>query len=234
MQDAAYVVDGGFAQAFELFINHHGAYAVVHIDFQQQSAVSGKGQDVTAFYTVLTSFDAVLQIKGRVAGLLGVGKVGQQFFGGSQRQFGVYGVVFTEGFTGLQPDTGYFGQKNQFVGLQLNGHAGGDFFHGQVKRFAGGRKAEGRQQHHRAELQRAPNADRVHLAHQARVFEINPIDYADRPCGDEVARDHAHRRAGHGRVGQALAEGGFNLVAQLPGGFLGAVQRHRISDAHAV
>jgi hypothetical protein len=33
LQYAANVVDGGFAQAFELLINHHGADAVVHIDF---------------------------------------------------------------------------------------------------------------------------------------------------------------------------------------------------------
>ena len=43
------------------------------------------------------------------------------------------------------------------------------------------------------ELQRAPNSHGVYLAHQARVFEINPIDNADRPGGDEVAGDHAHR-----------------------------------------
>jgi hypothetical protein len=39
---------------------------------------------------------------------------------------------------------------------------------------------------------------------------------------------------GHRRVGQALAEGGLDLVAQLAGGFLRAVERHFVGDAHAV
>ena len=97
---------------------------------------------MTAFYTVLAGFDTVLQIKGRVAGLLGVGKISQQFFGGSQRQFGVYRVVVTGRLCGIDSDAGNLSQKNQFVGLQLNSHAGGHFFHGQVKGFPGRRKAE--------------------------------------------------------------------------------------------
>ena len=206
----------------------------MHIDLQQQGAVRGKGQDVAALDAMLAGFDAVLQIKRSVRRVLRVGQLGQQFLGGGQRQFGVNRVVIAGRLCGLDADAGNLGQENQLVGLQLDGHAGGDFFHAQVEGFARGRKAKRRQQHHRAELQRAPDADRVHLAHQARVFEINPIDNADRPGGDEVAGDHAHRRAGHGRVGQALAEGRFNLVAQLAGGFLRTVQRHRIRDAHAM
>jgi hypothetical protein len=42
------------------------------------------------------------------------------------------------------------------------------------------------------------------------------------------------RGARHGRVGQALAEGGLDLEAQLARGLLRAVQRVGVGDAHAV
>ena len=66
------------------------------------------------------------------------------------------------------------------------------------------------------------------------MLEVHTVDDAHRPRGDEVARDHPHRGVGHRRIGQALAEGGFYLVAQLAGGLLRAVQRHLVGDADAV
>jgi len=66
------------------------------------------------------------------------------------------------------------------------------------------------------------------------VHEVHPVDDAHRAGGQEVARHHAHAGAGHGGVGQALAEGGFDLVAQLAGGLLRAVQRDGVGHAHAV
>ena len=66
------------------------------------------------------------------------------------------------------------------------------------------------------------------------MHEIDAIDNADRARGDKVARDHAHGGAGHRCIGQALAEGRFNLEAQLACGLLGAVERHRIGHPDAM
>ena len=81
---------------------------------------------------------------------------------------------------------------------------------------------------------RAPDRRRVDLAHDAAVHEVDAVDDADRPRGQEVARDHAHGRVGHRRVRQPLRERGLDLEAQLAGGLLRAVERHRVGDAHAV
>ena len=66
------------------------------------------------------------------------------------------------------------------------------------------------------------------------MHEIHPVHNAHGPCGDEVARNHPHRGARHGRVGQALAEGGFDLVTQLARSLLRAVEGHAVGDADAV
>ena len=166
LQNAAHIVGGGLAQLFELFIDDHGADAIVHINFQQQSPIDRERQDVRALNTFFAGLGAVLQIKSAVGGQAGGRQRGQQLFGRCQGQLGVDGVVFAGGFVGQHPDAGYFGQKDQLVGLQLNGHAGGHFFHGQVKSFASRRKTKGRKQHHRTHVQRAGDALNVDLAHQ--------------------------------------------------------------------
>ena len=126
------------------------------------------------------------------------------------------------------------GQKDEFVGPQLDGHARGHFFHAQVEGLARGREAKRRQQHQRAHVQCALDAGHVHLAHQARVLKIHPIHNAHGARREEVARDHAHRGARHRRVGQALAERCLDLITQLPGGLLRAIECHGVSDADAM
>ena len=234
LQDAAHIVDGGLAQFFELLVDHHGADAVVYIHLQQQRAVQRKRDDVAALYARLASLDAVLQIKTRVGGVLRGGQLGQQGLGAGQGQLGVDGVVFAGGLTGLHADAGHLGQKNQLVGLERHRHRGGHLFHGQVEGFARGGEAQWRQQHQRTHVQRALDARHIDLAHQTRMLEVHAIDDAHGPCGEEVARDHAHRGTRHGGVGQALAERGLNLVAQLACGLLRAIERHRVGDADAV
>ena len=66
------------------------------------------------------------------------------------------------------------------------------------------------------------------------MLKIHAVHNAHRPRGQEVAADHPHGGVGHRRIGQALAERGFNLVAQLPGRLLRAVQRYFVGDADAV
>ena len=77
-------------------------------------------------------------------------------------------------------------------------------------------------------------ATRVDLAHHAAVHEVDAVDDAHGPRGEEVARHDAHGRVGHRRVGQALRERGLDLEAQLAGGLLRAVERHLVGDADAV
>ena len=74
----------------------------------------------------------------------------------------------------------------------------------------------------------------IHLAHQAAVVVVHPIHNAHGAGGDEVAGYHFDRGTRHGRIGQRLAEGGFNLVAQLACGFQHAVKRHGVGNAHAL
>ena len=71
----------------------------------------------------------------------------------------------------------------------------------------------------------------VHFAHQPGVHEIHAIH---NPTGRAVRKLPEMTRTVDPAmgVGQALAEGGLDLVTHP--GLLGAVQRHLISDAHAV
>ena len=234
LDDAAHVVNRGLAQLLEFFIDDHGAYAVVHIDFQQQCAVGGKRQDMAAFHAMLAGAHAVLQVKAHIGRLLRRGELGQQAARGVQRQLGVDGVVFVGCARGVHANAGHLGQEQQLVGLQFNGHAGRHFFHAEIEGFARGREAEGRDQHHGFGVQCTANAFHVDLAHQTRVHEVHAVDNAHGAGREEVARDYAHARTGHGCVGQALAEGGFDLVTQLAGRFLGAIESDGVGHAHAV
>ena len=153
LQDAGHVVGGGFAQLFQLFIDHHRADAVVDVNLQQQRAIDGKRNDVAALDAALAGFDAVLQIKGDVGGALAGRHARQQLFGLRQRQFGVQRVVLAFWLLGAHANAGHFGHKNQLIRLERHGDRSGDFFHVQVKRLAGGRKTKRRQQHQRVHVE---------------------------------------------------------------------------------
>ena len=199
------------------FVDHHGADAVVREHFQQQRAVLREGQDVRALDAAAAGLDAVAQVEGRVAGLGGRGQRGQQPLGVGQRELGVDRALRV---VGLLVDAGDLGDEEQLVGLQRHGGAGRHVFHRQVEGLAGGREAEGREQHQRAGVDGLAHRGRIDLAHHAAVHEVDAVDDADRPRGQEVARHHAHDRVGHRRVGQALRERGLDLEAQLAGGLL--------------
>ena len=66
------------------------------------------------------------------------------------------------------------------------------------------------------------------------MLKIHPVHNAHGPRGNKVARNHPHRGVRHGRVGQALAKRRLNLVAQLAGRLLRAVQRHLVGNADPV
>ena len=127
---------GGFAQALEFFVDHHGADTVVGVDLQQQSAVDGKGQDVAAFHATFAGFDAVLQVKGQVGWVCCGGQGGEQLFCGVQWQLGIDRVVFAGGFCRTHAQAGCLGHENQFIGLQSGSDGSGDFFHRQIKGLA--------------------------------------------------------------------------------------------------
>ena len=80
----------------------------------------------------------MLQIKGDVGGRQSRWQFLQQTLCNRQGQFGVNRIVFRFWLLRFDAQAWNFGQENQFVGLKLNGHTGGHFFHRQIKSFAGG------------------------------------------------------------------------------------------------
>ena len=64
--DAADVVDGRDAQAFDVLEGHHGADAVVREQLQQRRAVGVEGHDVRALDAGVAGLDRVLQVVGGV------------------------------------------------------------------------------------------------------------------------------------------------------------------------
>ena len=204
------------------------------VDLEQDGAVHQVGHDVAALHAVLAGGDAILQVKAHIGGLFCGRQLTQQRLGVGQRQFGIDRVVVAGRIHGAQADAAVVRQEDQLVGVQFAGNLGGHVFHREVEGFAGGREAEGRQQHHGAAIQHGLDGRGIDLAHQAGVLVVDAIDNADRAGREEVAGDDAHRGAGHGGVGQALAEGSLDLVAQLAGGFERAIQRDAIGDAGAL
>ncbi|MNS89026.1 hypothetical protein D3C72_1230240 [compost metagenome] len=176
----------------------------------------------------------MLQVKAHIGGQGGRRQFGQQLLRNIQWQLGIDRVVFALRLQRLEADARHLGQEHQFVGLELDGNAGGNFFHAEVERLARGRKAKGRHQHHGTHVERAMDAADIDLAHQARMHEIHAVHNADGACGNKIARYDAHRGPGHGRIGQALAESSLDLESQLASGFLGAVQRNGIGHPYAV
>src|SRR5690606_6944256 len=53
---------------------------------------------------------------------------------------------------------------------------------------------------------------------------VDSVDDTQRTGGYKIARDDADMRMRHGSVGQALTEGGFDIEADFPGGFLCTLQ----------
>ncbi len=156
---------------------------------------------MAALNAALAGFDAVLKVKRYIGGVVCVGQIFEHGLGGSQGQLGVDGVVLRLGLLGAQANARDFGHKNQLIGLKRRGHRGRHLFHGQVKGFARGGEAKRGDEHHGAGLQTLRNTGYIHFAHQARVLEVHPIENTHGACGNEVARDHTHRSAGHGGIG---------------------------------
>ena len=66
LQYAAHIFLIGFAKAFQFFVHHHGAYAVMHINLQQNGSIHGIRNDVAALHAFLAGLDAMLQVESRV------------------------------------------------------------------------------------------------------------------------------------------------------------------------
>ena len=222
---------GRLAQALELLVDDHRADAVVREHLHQQRAVDRERQDVRALDAAAAGAHAVLQVEAGVGRHLRRGQRREQPLGVGERELGV-DRRFRVGR--VLADARHLGDEQQLVGLQGDRRARRDVFHRQVERLAGRREAERREQQHRADVDRAPDRRRVDLADDAAVHEVDAVDDADRPRGQEVARDDADDGVGHRRVRQALRERRLDLEAQLAGGLLGAVERDRVGDAHAV
>ncbi len=74
----------------------------------------------------------------------------------------------------------------------------------------------------------------IDLTYHASQLQVGAVDHAQRTGGDKVARNDTNRGMRHRRVGQTLAESGFDIQAQFAGSFLGAFQRSRIGNSQTV
>ena len=131
-QNAADILDRGFAQAFQVFVGDHGADAVMRKQFQQHRAVDRERHDVGARDAGVTGLDRTLQIEGRIR-RQEIG--GQHRFGLVRRQFADVGVAHIL-------EHRRFGDENQLFGAQGDGGGHGHVFHGQIEGLAGRRKAQ--------------------------------------------------------------------------------------------
>ncbi len=132
----------------------------------QQRAVDREGQDVRAL-------DAAVGRPSRNAagrrpvsvGWVGAGSAASRRSASASASSVSIGAV---GIVAVLADARHLGQEQQLVGLQRDRRAGGHVFHRQVEGLAGGREAEGRQQHQRADVDGAADRRGVDLAHQRR------------------------------------------------------------------
>src|SRR5690606_27660754 len=212
--DGADVVHRGGAQIVERVFDHHGADPVVGEDFKQYAAVQRVGQQVGAGDSALDGSRRVAQKGGRVFVERAAGQQGVGVFAG---QLGVDRPVFVA-------DDAILRQEDEFFGAQRHCNAGGKVFHGQVEGFAGGRKAQWRQQYDGALVHDRFQRVDVELAHGAGVLVVETVDNAHWTRRDEVARDDAYLGVRHGSVGQALAEAGLDVETDFAGRFFGALE----------
>jgi len=178
-----HVVGCGFAQAFEFLVDDHRAHAIVGEGFHQNRTIDRKWNDMHPVHAVLARLDGVLQVKRGIGGLRRIGQRGEKFLGVREREF-LVDVALRIGR--VQRDSLDLGHVDEFVGLQRNRGTGSHVFHAQIECLARRREAERREHYKRAEVHSAANARRVDLSHEAGVLEVDPVDNADRPRGDEV------------------------------------------------
>src|SRR5690606_13042485 len=60
--------------------------------------------------------------------------------------------------------------------------------------------------------------------HGAGMLIVQALDDAYWSGGDEITGNNTNLRMRHGGIGQPWTKGGFNIQADLPGRFLGALQ----------
>ena len=224
LQDAADVIDVGRTQALELVRGDHAAGAGMGEQFDQQRTVDLVCDQVRARDAAANRLDGVRQIKPRVVGEPLA--FFEQFVGFVARQRGdrPAAVVLDRGI----------GEEHQLFRLQRPRRDHGNIFHLQVEHFAGGRVADIGDDHDIAAVEAGLDRRGIDLAHGARVLVIDAVDHAHRLGGDEIARHGVDRRAGHGRVGQALREQRVDVHAQYAHRLLDTLQCRRVGDAHAV
>ena len=222
----------GLAQALELLVDHHRADAVVREHLHQQRAVDRERQDVRALDAAAAGLHAVLQVEG------GVGRLGRRRAGrraaARRRPARVRCRSALSGSSGVSRMPGTSVMKSSLSACSAMAVLVATSSIVRLKASPVGEKPNGDSSTSAPMSIARRIAARVDLAHHAAVHEVDAVDDADRPRGEEVARHHAHDRVGHRRVRQALRERGLDLEAQLAGGLLRAVERDRVGDAQAV
>ena len=222
----------GLAQAFQLLVDDHGADAVVREDLQQQRAVGGEGQDVRALDAACAGLDAVLQVEGRCrwAGSAPAARPAAARRRPARARCR-WRCRRSSAFSRM-PGISVMNSSLSACSAMAVAVATSSIV--RLKASPVGEKPKGLSSTSAPESMARRIATCVDRAHQAAVHEVDAVDDAHRPRGEEVARDHAHGGVGHRRIRQTLRERGLDLEAQLAGSFLGAIQRHVVGDAHAV
>jgi len=121
--------------------------------------------------------------------------------------------------------------EHQLVGLQIDGRTGGNVFAGEVEDLPGRRITQRREQHDGALVQQSADALAVDTAHLSGVMQVDAIEHADRPRGNEVATGHAQPRALHRRGSHVHRQACLEGDAQLPDRVDHAFHGRRIGDA---
>ena len=84
LQDGANVLNGGLTQAFEFLVHHHGANAVVHVDFEQEGPIHCVRNDMATLHAISAGRDAMPQIKRQIGGFFGKWQLPQDALGVGQ------------------------------------------------------------------------------------------------------------------------------------------------------
>jgi len=221
----------------ELLVHHHGADAVVR-DTPPAAArrPPRTGRMCDALHAASAGLDAVLQVEGGVGGLrVGGGQREQALLGGGQRQLGVDRRCLRLGGAVGSADAGHLGQED--AACRPAGRWPTLVATSSMVRLKASPVGE------------KPKGDSSTMAPMsiARGWPRRPPCAPGRCAGSPPRRRCPPGRAvrklpdatrtvesAMGVLGRPCAEGGLDLVTQLAGGLLRAVQRHRVGDAHAV
>ncbi len=122
-------------------------------------------------------------------------------------------------------------ERDQLVGAERDRDVGREFFARQIERFTGRRVAERRQQHDATLVQHLMDAFAVDAPHATGEQVVDAVDDAERPRGDEIARQHVNLGVVQRRVRQTHREQSLDAHAHARNRRFDLLDRRLIGDA---